>query len=288
MQTYTFKEVGCLELQADVYLPDHVDGPLATVVSLHGGALIMGSRRDFDGRLVDKLMEAGIAVVSPDYRLAPETKLPEIWMDVAASFRWVREEGPALWGADPDRIGVHGVSAGGYLALLAGCRIEPALRVVGSYAGYGDITAAWYAEPSEWYCSRDPIPEATARAAVGQGVPVDGQCARASYYCYLRQNGLWPEQVGGSADLEGYCPLRIATSSFPPAVLFHGAVDHDVPYEQSAAFVTLLEERGVEHRFLPLEGVDHVFSGASDVDAERVREETAAFMIERLGSTSAA
>ena len=47
----------------------------------------------------------GYAIVSIDYRLAPETKLPGIIDDLRDAFRWVREQGPSRFGIDPERIG---------------------------------------------------------------------------------------------------------------------------------------------------------------------------------------
>ena len=41
-------------------------------------------------------------LVSIDYRLAPETQLPEVIADVEDAFRWIRKEGPKLFGADPE------------------------------------------------------------------------------------------------------------------------------------------------------------------------------------------
>ena len=52
-------------------------------------------------------------VVSIDYRLAPETKLPAIVEDVQDACRWVRERGPKLFRIAPERLAVMGGSAGG-------------------------------------------------------------------------------------------------------------------------------------------------------------------------------
>ena len=54
----------------------------------------MGDRRGIDATLRDELIKAGYVVVSIDYRLAPETKLPAILDDVKDAFAWIRSEGP--------------------------------------------------------------------------------------------------------------------------------------------------------------------------------------------------
>jgi acetyl esterase/lipase len=286
METITYKRIGDIELKLDVHLPEMTASPPPVAILIHGGALILGSRDGIIDGLATRLLDAGVVVVSPDYRLAPETKLPEIWSDIEDVFAWVRESGPALFGIDPERIGVHGKSAGGYLALMSGCRIKPPPRVVAAYAGYASLTGPWYLQPDPWYCSQEPIEETYARSTVGLGIPTDGNTGmnRSAYYTYLRQNGLWSSEVGGMSveALRNYCPIDLASKAYPPALLYHGNADHDVPFSESENFAAKLDALGVEHRFLPLEGVDHIFEGASEKDVEHVHEQTAAFMLGRL------
>ena len=77
----------------------------------HGGVLIMGDRGRIDRALLDALIAAGYVVVSIDYRLAPETKLPAIIDDVRDACRWIRERGPELFWVASDRIAVIGALA---------------------------------------------------------------------------------------------------------------------------------------------------------------------------------
>ena len=102
-KTYTYKTVGKLEIRADVY-SSKADRLRPTLIWIHGGARIMGDRRGIDGTFCDPLLAAGFAVVSIDYRLAPETKLAAILEDVYDACKWVRDQGPELFQADPRRI----------------------------------------------------------------------------------------------------------------------------------------------------------------------------------------
>src|SRR4051812_34951216 len=87
--THTYKKVGDLEIKADVYRLDN-NAILPVVVWIHGGALIMGSRESFKpSGIHERLLNLGMAVVSIDYRLAPETKLPAIIEDLEDAFKWV-------------------------------------------------------------------------------------------------------------------------------------------------------------------------------------------------------
>ncbi len=95
------------EIKADVYAAaDGTRNP--AVMWVHGGALIQGSRKWIDGPFLGELRKRGFAVVSIDYRLAPETKLPAIIEDVQDAWKWLRTHGSQQFGIDPDRIAVAG------------------------------------------------------------------------------------------------------------------------------------------------------------------------------------
>src|SRR6187549_511531 len=100
-QTHTFKTVGGLKIQADVYRADDAT-VRPVVVWIHGGALVMGNRKSVPKNLLDLCRDEGYALVSLDYRLAPEVKLPEIIADVEDAFRWLRGAGAKACRLDPD------------------------------------------------------------------------------------------------------------------------------------------------------------------------------------------
>ncbi len=144
--TYTYKQTGELKILADVYPAAGEKRPV--VVWIHGGALIMGNRNGVPDWLLEACRKNKYVLVSIDYRLAPETQLPLIIEDLEDAFRWVYNEGPKLFHADPGRIAVVGASAGGYLTLTAGFRVKPRPQVLISLYGYGDLVGPWYSEPS--------------------------------------------------------------------------------------------------------------------------------------------
>ena len=166
-QTYTYKVVDGAPIKADVYQPSPPkEGELRpAVMSIHGGALMFGNR-SYDERLFPRLRKAGFVAVSIDYRMAPETKLPQIIEDVRDAWKWLQKSGKDLH-IDPARIAVAGGSAGGYLTLMTGFCVEPRPRALISYYGYGDITAPWYSEPYEFYRKTIPlIPKSDALMAL--------------------------------------------------------------------------------------------------------------------------
>lgn len=114
-KTYTYKKVGDLKIQLDVHrIDDDKIRPVA--ISIHGGALMNGGREGM-GRTQKELLREGYCVVSIDYRLAPETKLPEIIADVEDAFSWVHVNARGKFKGDTTKLVVLGGSAGGHLTL---------------------------------------------------------------------------------------------------------------------------------------------------------------------------
>ena len=271
LATYIYKQVGDLKIRADVHTRgDRRARPV--LVWIHGGALIMGHREGIDQRLADALLDDGFAVVSIDYRLAPETQLPQIIQDVEDAFRWIRMEGPELFHADPDRITVSGGSAGGYLTLVTGFRVQPRPRALVAFWGYGDLTGAWYSEPSpharhhqsklsreEAYKQVSGPPISDARDRSGNG---------GAFYQFCRQQGLWPRAVSGwdpkteAAKFYPYEPVRNVTADYPPTLLIHGEKDTDVPHEESVIMAAELKKHHVEHRLMSIPEGEHGLPGA--------------------------
>jgi acetyl esterase/lipase len=144
-RTLAYKQVGECAILADVYtLPKTKGAP--TLVWIHGGALMWGSRTSLPAWQLALYLRSGFQVVAIDYRLAPETPLDQIVSDVEEAFHWLRIDGPRL-GLDSERVGVVGYSAGGYLALLTGHRVRPRPRALVSMYGYGDILGDWSVKP---------------------------------------------------------------------------------------------------------------------------------------------
>jgi acetyl esterase len=105
---------------------------LPALVYFHGGGWVIGDLDTHDVLCRQLTAEAGISVISVDYRLAPEHKFPAAVDDAWAATRWVAVHAAEL-AVDAGRIAVGGDSAGGNLAavvaLLARDHGGPALRL---------------------------------------------------------------------------------------------------------------------------------------------------------------
>lgn len=254
-RSFTYKTIGDAQIEADVYrADDQIARPV--VVWIHGGALMFGSRRNPPVRLLDLCRVAGCVLVSIDYRLAPDVQLPAIIEDLEDAFSWIRERGPELFQADPDRLVVAGGSAGGYLTMVSGFRIQPRPDALVSYWGYGALDT-FDAEPSEYYRSVAPL--LSAEEAYGEG---------GNLYLYLRQNGLWTQVVTGfdpetqRHELEPYAPVHNVTAEYPPVLLVHGTNDNDVPHSESVDMAEQLSRSAVSHELILVPDGGHGLGGA--------------------------
>ncbi|MCX4171758.1 MULTISPECIES: alpha/beta hydrolase [Paraburkholderia] len=95
-----------------IYHPKDATG---VTMAFHGGGWLMGNRDSFDAVCRHLANDSGLAVVSVDYRLAPEHPFPAALDDVWAATCWVAEYGHKL-GLPSERLTVFGESAGGNLA----------------------------------------------------------------------------------------------------------------------------------------------------------------------------
>ena len=270
-ETYIYKSVGDCDIKADVYQVFKTSSRSPVLVHIHGGCLMYGSR-GLNGIQLGKYLDAGYTVVTIDYRLAPETLIPDIITDIQDAFVWVREQGPELFNADPDRIAAAGHSAGGYLALMSGCCVIPRPKAIVSFYGYGDIIADWYSKPDLFY-RRQP-----AVTREESGIDIKGKTICQPYrgrgkdklYLYCRQNGLWPITVSGVDPVEDpdyfipFCPERSIEDDYPPTIFLHGDQDTDVPFRQSVDMANALSEKGLTYKLVIMKGYGHGFDESMD------------------------
>jgi acetyl esterase/lipase len=97
----------------DIYLPEGA-GPFPFVIDIHGGAFRIGDKAG--EAVAQEVLDAGIAVVRPNYRYSTDAIWPAQGEDMLAAVAWLRANG-ADYGLDPERFALWGQSAGGFLAV---------------------------------------------------------------------------------------------------------------------------------------------------------------------------
>ena len=108
-----YKKVDGQELSLDLFLPDY--SSFQTFVFFHGGGLEGGDKGGANV-FVKNLTDAGVAVVSADYRLYPTAKYPDFIEDSADAVAWTINN-IGKYG-ESKKIIVGGSSAGGYLSMM--------------------------------------------------------------------------------------------------------------------------------------------------------------------------
>lgn len=170
----------------------------------HGGGMTIGSALSMDGRNWPIAQAANVAVVSVDYRLAPEDPFPAGPDDAEAAALWLMEHAASEFGTD--RLLVGGESAGAYLALLTMVRLRDRLDGPPPFLGmdlcYGVYD--WGGTPS-------------ARQQIGKVPYAKGDGANRGHYL--------PGRSLEEARDPAVSPLWADLRQLPPALLTVGTAD---------------------------------------------------------------
>ena len=120
MADIKFAADGSSSQYMDGYLPEIKPGEKApAILYIHGGAWMGGSARGCNAGFFDRLVKAGYAVFSLNYRLSSEASFPRPMNDAKAAVRWIRAHAKEL-NLDADHIGTIGDSSGGHMAGFLG------------------------------------------------------------------------------------------------------------------------------------------------------------------------
>jgi acetyl esterase len=124
VDVYETRSVDADGVAARLYRPTADEG-LGLVVYYHGGGWVLGDLDTHDNVARSLAAGSGQAVLSVDYRLAPEHPFPAPLEDAEAALRWAHANARAL-GCDPARLAIAGDSAGANLAaVLTQRRVAP-------------------------------------------------------------------------------------------------------------------------------------------------------------------
>lgn len=138
-------------LRAKLYTPDGASGPLPVVVYFHGGGWVIADAQVYDASTRALAREARAAIISVNYRRAPEAKFPAQHDDALAAYRWALANASSI-GGDPRRVALAGESAGGNLAVATAvaardARLQPPVHVLSVYPIAGsDLNTPSYQE----------------------------------------------------------------------------------------------------------------------------------------------
>jgi acetyl esterase/lipase len=288
-RTFVYKTIGKTRIHADVYRTNEPAELKPAIIWIHGGALMFGSRADIPEEQLKLYVKAGYTLVAIDYRLAPETKLPQIISDVTDAIKWVRINGRDSLKIDKSRIFVVGQSGGAYLALMSGYFMRKPPKAIVSFYGYGNIQKAWYNKPDSVALTKTIITEERATNIIGDSIITTAPVKdRLDLYIYSRQKGIWPQLVTGCNPIKDtkwfnkYSPVKNIHANYPPVLLIHGDKDFDVPFEESLLLDQKLTKEKVKHQFVRMKNYGHLFDlfegGLSNPDVNKAFAEVIKFL----------
>lgn len=188
----------------DVYYPDGTTGPLPTIVSIHGGGYVYGTKEVYRRYGMD-MASRGFAFVNFNYRLAPKWKFPKPLSDTNHVMQWICRNAQR-YHLDPNRIILLGDSAGAQLtSQYAAILTNPAyaanfqmklpdihIRALGLHCGMYDFSK-WSSLPrtgiASDYLAKD-LPKNDPRLAVLEAITPDYPPAYITTSCtdFLREN----------------------------------------------------------------------------------------------------
>ncbi len=201
-----------------------VDAPV--LVYIHGGAWVIGDKRQQGIPMMHELVQRGWVCVAVNYRLSPRATWPAQIVDCKRAVAWVRGH-IAEYGGDPGFIAVSGGSAGGHLSALVALTPDQTEW----QPGFEDLDASVDA-CLPFYGVYDTTGDPERSGAYGDGT-LD-LLERLVMKTSSRDNPRLFEEAS---------PDRRVTTDAPPMMVFHGVNDTLVPVAVARHFVAQLRLR---------------------------------------------
>ena len=231
------------ELDARLYLPD-AEPPHPTVVFFHGGGFVLGSVETHDRLCRYLTRESGCAVLSVEYRLAPEHPFPAAVADAYAAVEWAADATERLRGTGD--VAVAGDSAGGTLAavtaLMAAERDGPEIAHQALlYPGIGVDT------------ERESVREHAGTVLSRADIEWFSSCY---YRDEIHRRNPYADPIN-AGDLSGVAPATVVTAGFDPL------------RDGGKAYAEKLVADGVATRYENYPSMVHGFMTMREVDRAR-------------------
>ena len=245
-----YARVGEQTLKLDLHLPQNKPrSPM--IVWVHGGAWRSGSKTDMP---LGKLVEAGYAVASADYRLSTQAKFPAQVHDLKAAVRFLRGHG-GEWRLPTKKILIAGDSAGGHLAALIGVsngQAELEGEVGSDRAQSSDVQGiiSFYGGANLTTILKQSTPHGLSVRVPALDLLLGGQ----------------PEDVPALARLAS--PVFHVDQRDPPLLLLHGDQDPQMPVNQALELWGAYQKAKAPVQLEIVHGAAH--GGAMFYDEERL------------------
>jgi acetyl esterase/lipase len=235
---------GTTDLHLDV-LQVHSQKPTPVVIQLHGGGWIRGDRPN-GYETFRAFLAAGMSVVTVQYRNAKDAPAPAAIQDVRCAMAWVNANA-AKYNFDPTRVVTYGESAGGHLALMAGCapasftptgcKDQPKVAAILDFLGPTNLAEGLTDHGSsdfthQWLGTDTPSPPYPAEPTRDGSKP----------------SVKWPSPDEKTlARAREMSPMTYIKSGLPPTFIVYGDIDRTVDPKQDLQLIKALDEAGIPH-----------------------------------------
>ncbi|MBL8470510.1 MAG: alpha/beta hydrolase [Rhodocyclaceae bacterium] len=223
-------------MDARLYRPDELAGTLPVLLFFHGGGWTVGDLDCYDSTCSELAHQAGCAVLSVDYRLAPEHPFPAAVDDACYALSWLADHAPSL-SVDAARIAVGGDSAGGNLAAVAALHARD--------SGGPPVCLQLLIYPST-----DQRGERPSHQRYAENHLLTQSTIRHFQQCYM-------PKITDYTDWRASPLLAGHLSGLPPAYIL--LASHDPIADDGAAYAERLQREGCEVDLVVYEGMIHGF-----------------------------
>lgn len=231
-------------LKLDVWYQHEVKTPSPTLIYIHGGGWIFGTKETSVLQFLP-FLEKGWTVVNVEYRMASSSPAPAAVEDTRCALRWVFRNA-AQWHFDTGKIVLMGHSAGGHLSLIT-AMLPDGTGMDNQCYGTEKLSVAaiinWFGITDVNDVIKGPNFKNYAAMWMGSQTNADDIARRVS-------------------------PLTYVRSGLPPILTIHGDKDDVVPYSHATRLKEALDKVQVPNELLTVKGGGHgQFAPAEYVNA---------------------
>lgn len=260
-----YGHAGGTDLKLDIGSPEGT-GPFPVILFFHGGGWQQGDKSHMH-KWIRMYAASGYVGVSVGYRFAPQFKWPSQVQDAKAAVRYLRAHANELH-IDPNRIGVMGESAGGYLALMLGVT-SPADGLEGD-GGYPEFSSSVKTVVSYFSATDLTLP------ALKLSPELEAEMLK-YYNKSLKEVRADFTGATGPDDpvLKKISVVSYVDKSDAPVLMFHGDSDPFVSMEHAFRLQSAQEKVNVPNQVIIVKGGGHGWTGA--IQEQTTRQMTAYF-----------
>jgi acetyl esterase/lipase len=229
----TYLTANNFDAKLDVYSRTDITTPQATLIWIHGGGWIGGSKEDGTFDLLP-YMEMGWNVVNVEYRLARVSLAPAAVEDCLCALRWIIRNAKQ-YNFDTSKLVLSGSSAGGHLALTT-AMMPASVGMDRQCLGSEELKVAAVVD---WFGITDVVDL------------LDG----ANMQTYAVQ---WFGNIPNRVEVaKRVSPLAYVRSGLPPIISIQGDADPTVPYSHSVRLQEALKKSGVDGELVTISSGKH-------------------------------